>query len=98
MAGAGAGGVQEGAAGAPGPVDDFFGQDLEVVAVVGFWVADQLDDAGPAAADADHLVAFAQCADGDGTDGRVQPGYIAAAGQDTDHAFGFLNVCHNITS
>ena len=90
----GARAVQEGAPGAAGTVDDFLGEDLEVVGVVVFLLANNVDQATPAAADADDAVAFAQRADGDGADGRVQAGHVTAAGEDSDHAFLYVDVSH----
>ena len=83
FAGIGARGVEEGASGAAGAVDDVFGEELEVVCVVGIFVADDVDEPSPAAAQADDLVAFADGANGDGADCGVEAGDIAAAGQDS---------------
>src|SRR3972149_4395859 len=94
MAWASGGSVQEGAPGPSRPVDDFFGQDLEIVAVIGVLCADDLHGAGPAAPDADHLVAFAQRADGHGADGWIQSRNITPAGEDPDHAAFLFNVWH----
>jgi hypothetical protein len=77
--------VQEGAPGAPGTVDHFLGEHLEIVAVIGLLIALHVDDARPAAAQADHLVALAQGAHGHSTDGRVEAWHIATTRQDTDH-------------
>ncbi len=63
MARPGARGMQEGAAGAPRAVDDLFVENLDVCTVVGLAVGNQLDQSGPAAADADNPIAFAQSAD-----------------------------------
>ena len=60
MARPGAGGVQKGPAGAAGPVDDLLGQLLDLGAVVGLRIGNQFHQAGPAAADAQNAVAFAQ--------------------------------------
>ena len=86
--------MQERAAGAAGAVDDFFGQDLKVVAVVVVLFADDVDQARPSAAQADHLIALAQRAEGDGADGGVQAGHVAASGEDSDDTLFRVYVCH----
>ncbi len=83
LAGIGARGVEESAAGAAGAVDDIFGEQLEVIGVVGILVADDVDEAAPAAAQADDLVAFADRADGDGADGGIEAGDVASAGENS---------------
>ncbi len=83
----GAGGMQECAAGTPRPVDNFLGQDLEVIAVIRLRIADCIDQSRPAAADANHFVAFACSTNSDRPDRRVQSRNIAAACQNADHSF-----------
>ena len=72
--------MQERTAGSPGPVDNFLGQHLEIVAVVCLLVADDIHQSRPAAADADHLIAFAQGTNGDRSNGGIESWDIAAAG------------------
>ena len=97
-AGAGAGGMQEGAAGAPGAVDNFLGQNLEIVAVINLLVADDFCDARPTTPQANHFVALAQRPDGHGANGRVQPRNITAAGQDGDDARFTFHISHKCVS
>src|SRR6266478_5913221 len=94
-AGIGARRVQKGAAGATGAVDDFFGEHQEVVGVVVVLIADHFDEAGPAVTNADDFVAFAKSAKGDGADGRVEAGDVAAAGEDADDAFLDVDISHD---
>ncbi len=70
LAGIGARGVQEGAAGAAGTIDDLFGEGLKVVAIVVVLFADDVDQTCPSAPQADHLVTLAQRPDGDRADRR----------------------------
>jgi hypothetical protein len=93
-AGAGARSVEEGPAGPSGPVDDLFGQDQEMLSVGSLFVSDDIDEAGPAASDADHPIPFMDGPQGDGADGRVQPRHVAASGQDADNAFFCFHVHH----
>src|SRR5438094_8402827 len=72
------------AAGASRAIDHLFRQDLKVVAVVRLLIAHVADRAEPAAADSDNLIAFAQGANGDRTDRRLEPGHIAAGGDNTE--------------
>ena len=87
--------MQESAAGAAGAIDELFGEALIVVAVVVLRVADHVDEAGPSAAQADDFVAFAQCANGDGADGRIEAGNIAASGKNADYASSAVAACHD---
>ena len=65
------GGMQEGPAGTACPIDELFGEGLEIVVIVVVLFADDVDQARPSAPQADHLVALAQRPHGDRTDGRV---------------------------
>ena len=78
--------MKEGAARAPGAIDDGFGEDLDVLAVVGFRVADVVDEPRPTAPDADDAVSLAEGANGDRADRRIETGHIAAAGENGDRA------------
>jgi hypothetical protein len=44
---------------------------------------------------ADDFITFAQRAEGDGADGRVQAGNISAPGEDADDAFLCIDVGHD---
>src|SRR5205807_3924494 len=68
------------------PIDDLFGQDLNVLAVVGVLIAQDADRAKPATPETDDLIAFTQGANGDGSDRGIQPRHIPAASQNTDYA------------
>ena len=94
-AGIGARSVEEGSAGAPGAIHQVFRQVLEVVAVVIVLVADHVDQARPSAAQADDLIVFADRPYGDRPDCRVQSRYIAAAGENANHASLTATACHD---
>src|SRR5204863_419718 len=79
--------MQKRAAGACCTVDDLFRQDLKVLAIVGVFITKDADRAQPAMADTNHLIAFAQGANGDRADCGIEPRHIPAAGENTDHAF-----------
>jgi len=96
LARVGAGGMKKSAPGAPGAVDDFGGEFEAIFAVIGLRIANDVDGASPAAAQADNFVAFTQGADGDGTDGGVQTRDIPPTGEDADDAFDFVKFCHNL--
>ena len=94
LAGIGARGVQEGAAAARRAIDDLFAQDRISCPCCHNFLAHDIDQAGPSAADADHLVALAQGADGHGANGGIQSRNIATAGQDAYDALFRVYVCH----
>src|SRR5438094_10663967 len=79
--------MQKRAAGACCTIDDFFRQDLKVLAVVGVFVTHDADRSQPAMADTNDLITFAQGANGDRADRRIEPRHIPAAGENTDHVF-----------
>src|SRR5205809_6964705 len=79
--------MQKRAAGACCTIDDLFGQDLKVLAVVGVFITQDADRAQPAVADTNDLIAFAQGANGDRADRGIEPRHIPAPGENTDHAF-----------
>src|SRR5439155_10007118 len=79
--------MQKRAASACCTVDDLFRQDLKVLAIVGVFITQDADGAQPAMADTNHLIAFAQGANGDRADCGIEPRHIPAAGENTDHAF-----------
>src|SRR6266851_9415233 len=87
--------MEEGATGAAGAVDDFFVEEKEVVGVVEILLASHVDEPGPAVANADNLIAFAQCAESDAADGGIETGNIAASGEDADDAALGVDVSHN---
>src|SRR5207244_6037521 len=79
--------MQKRAASACCTIDDLFRQDLKVLVIVGVFVTQDADRAQPAMTDTNHLIAFAQRANGDRADRGVEPRHIPAAGENTDHAF-----------
>src|ERR1044071_251436 len=93
--------MQKRAAGACCTINDLFRQDLKVLAVVGVFITQDAYRAQPAMADTDDLIAFAQSANGDRADRRIEPRHIPAAGENADQTFlgahatlcGFLRVC-----
>ena len=86
--------VQERPSGPPGAVDDFFGQRLEVIAVVIVFLAHDIHQACPSSPQANHLIALAQCPEGDGANGRVQARHVSTPGQNSDHTLFRLDVGH----
>src|SRR5579863_3462969 len=93
--GVGARTVQERSTGAPGPVNNFLGQYLKIVAIVIIFFANHVDQACPSPTHTDHLVPFTNRPDGHGTDCRVQAGYVPTPGQDSDHAFSCAEIGHS---
>src|SRR4029450_11098290 len=79
--------MQKRAAGACCTIDDLFRQDLKVLTIVGVFITQDADRAEPAMADTNDLIAFAQGANGDRANCRIEPRHIPAAGENTDHAF-----------
>jgi hypothetical protein len=86
--------VDECTAGPAGPVHNLLSQDLIVLAVVRFFIADNCHGTGPPSPDANDLVAFSQGANRDGANGRVEAGDIATPGENPDHAFFGVDVSH----
>jgi hypothetical protein len=82
------------ASGATCAIDDIFGEYLKIFRVVIGFVADHFDQAAPAMAESDHLIAFAERAEGDAPDCGVEAGDVAASGENTDDAFLGVDVCH----
>src|SRR6266849_8520666 len=85
-AGIGPGRMEKSAAGAAGAIDGLFVEKEEIVGIVVIFLADHIHEAGPAVANADDLVAFAQSAQSDAADGWVKTGNVAASGEDADDA------------
>src|SRR5215218_9288484 len=74
-------------------MDDLFGQDLEVVTVICILVTDDIDQAGPAATDAHHLITFTQGAYGDGANCGIQPRNVTSACENTNDTFFSVHIC-----
>src|SRR6266478_1434754 len=79
--------MQKRAAGACCTIDDLFRQDLKMLAVVGVFITQDAHRAQPPMANTNDLIAFAQGANGDRADRRIEPRHIPAAGENTDQAF-----------
>src|SRR5437867_4177237 len=79
--------MQKRSAGACCTIDDLFRQDLKVLAVLGLFITQNANRSQPAMADTDDLIAFAQGANGDRADCRIEPRHVPTAGQNSDHAF-----------
>src|SRR5579859_3111363 len=92
--GIGARGMKKSAAGAARAIYSFFVEKEEVVGVVVVLLADHIHQAGPAVANADDLIAFAQGAQRDRADCGIEAGNITASGQYADDPFPGLDVCH----
>ena len=75
-------------------VDGFFGEDLEIVAVVRFFIANDSDSASPAVPNPDDLETLAQCAVRHRANRGIQTRDIAAAGENSDGSFFRVDVCH----
>src|SRR6266852_1670248 len=96
-AGIGAGRVQESASGASSSIDNRLGKVQKVVTVIEIFVPYHFDQPGPAVANADDAVTFAQGAERDRPDGGVQTGDITASGEDADDALLSIDVGHGGT-
>src|ERR1041384_6704570 len=79
--------MQKRAAGACCTIDDLFGQDLKVLAVIGLFITHNAHRAQPAMSETNDLITFAQGANGDRADRGIESRYIPAAGENTDQAF-----------
>src|SRR5208337_2279505 len=95
LAGIGSRSMQKGAAGASGTIHNLLGEGEVVLAVVGFLVADEVNQASPSPAYPNHIKAFAQRPDGYGADSRVEPGNVTAARQNADGALLFVDIRHD---
>src|SRR6267143_2109659 len=94
-AGIGARGMEKGAAGAAGAIDDFLVQQNKVVRIVVILFADHVHEPGPAVANADDLITLAQGAECDATNRGVQTGNVAASGENANDTFSGVDVCHD---
>ena len=86
--------VQKRAAGPSCFVDDLFGQDPHVLAIVRVLVRDDIDQTTPAPANADDAMTLPQCTNRNGPDGRVEAGYVAAACQNPNCRFHPATLAH----
>src|ERR1700759_755351 len=86
--------MKKGAPCAAGALDDFLGENLEIVGVVVVLFADHFDDTCPPASQADHLVALLQGTACDPANCRVQAGDVSPAGEDANYAFFGVDVSH----
>ncbi len=90
----GARGVEEGTAGAANLVHNLLGELHHHVASVEVVAPNELDEPRPSAADAENAVAFTKRPNGERANRRIQPGNVAAAGENPDGSFFRPNVCH----
>jgi hypothetical protein len=75
-------------------IDDGFGENLDVLTVIGVGFAGIVDEAAPAAPDADDPISVAERADCNGSNGRIQTRDIAAAGQNSNGSlFQLISPC-----
>ena len=94
LAGVGARGVEKGAAGAAGAIDDILGRGTGNCWSCRRPCRGQCRQAAPAVANANDLVAFAKRAEGDAANGGIETGNVAASGENADDAFLGVDVCH----
>src|SRR5437588_4782665 len=87
-------GMKKSAASAPHAIHSFFIKQEEVVGVVAVLLADHIDQARPAVANANDLIAFAKRPESDGANGRIEAGNVAAPGEDADDSLFGLHVRH----
>ena len=81
----GARGVEKGAAETTHTLDQLLGQRHDAGAVVRLGVADEIDQTGPSPPDTDDLVALVTRPEGYPANRRIEPGYIAASGENPDN-------------
>jgi hypothetical protein len=93
-----AGRVQKSTAGAASAIHGLFVEREEIVGVVVVLLADHIDETGPAVANADNLIPFANGAKGDTADGWIEAGNVTASGKDADDAFPGADVSHEMTN
>ena len=70
--------MQERAPGPSCPVDDLFGQDLDVRAVVGVFVRDDIYQSAPTPADPNDTMTLPHGSERHGTNGRIEARHVAA--------------------
>src|SRR5215469_1208620 len=87
-------GVQKRSARASGAIHDIFGEPLEIVGIVVFFVANDVHETAPAAADADDFVAFTESTESNRANCGIQAGHVAASGQNSDHTLLHIDICH----
>ena len=78
--------MQKRTAGSTRTVHNFFGENLEVVAVVVVLIADEIDQSRPSTLQANYLVAFTQCPKRHRTNRWIQSGNVASARKNADRA------------
>src|SRR5229473_886464 len=83
---------------AAGAIDDLLVEQEEIVGIIVVLLANHIDEAGPAVANANHLITFAKRAKRDAADGWIKAWNITASGEDADDASFRVDVCHEMTS
>src|SRR5271168_4863763 len=86
--------MEKSAAGACGALDDFLCENQKIVRIVVILLADHVDEAGPAMAEADDLIALMKRADSNAADGGIETRDVATSGENADNAFFGVDVCH----
>jgi hypothetical protein len=94
----GAGRMEEGAAGMASAIGDCFVDDEKIVGVVVVLFANHVDEAGPATADADDLIAFSNGTKGDAADRGIEAGNVTATCEYADDPFFGFCVCHELVT
>src|SRR5215472_12738490 len=87
-------GVQKRSARASGAIHDIFGEPLEIVGIVVFFVANDVHETAPATTDADDFVAFTESTESNRANCGIQAGHVAAPGQNSDHTLLHIDICH----
>src|SRR5271168_5155384 len=87
--------MEKSAAGACGALDDFLCENQKIIRIVVILLADHVDEAGPAMAEADDLIALMKRADSNAADCRIETRDVASACKNTDDAFFKVDVCHD---
>src|SRR3974377_1298153 len=85
-------------AGAAGAIHDIFGEALEIVRIVIFFVANNVDQPAPTAAKTDNFIAFTERAEGYSTNRRVQSWDIASSRQNSNYTFFHVDISHGQVS
>src|SRR5919197_3979102 len=91
----GSGAMEKGATRTSGAIDNFFREELIVVAVVVILLANNVDQSCPATANPDYLITLANGTYGDGTYRRIEAWDVTSAGQNADHPFARVDTGHD---
>ena len=86
--------MKKGAAGAASAINNLLIEEKKIVGIVVVLFTDHINQTSPAMANADDLIALAKGAQGNGADGGIEAGNVAAPGEDADDPFLGPDVCH----